>query len=88
MTAPLLHSVRNTAETGTESFYIGTLRRVPDEGHSEGLVTYESEISKNPFDKTTFEKNGPNAPALHYDPASRSLVVNSEHPFIDKLTAA
>ena len=87
VTAPLLHSVRNTAETGTESFYIGTLRRVPDEGHSEGLVTYESEISKNPFDKTTFEKNGPNAPALHYDPASRSLVVNSEHPFIDKLTA-
>ena len=79
VTDPLLHSVRNTVETGSESFYIDAPRRVTDE-------TYENEISENPFDQTTFEKHGPNAPALLYDPDTRRLVVNSDHPFVDKLT--
>ena len=43
-------------------------------------------MTEAPFDRTTFEKHGPNAPALRYDPAARRLMVNSDHPFIDKLT--
>ena len=43
-------------------------------------------MAEAPFDKTMFEKKGPNAPALRYDPSTRTLMVNAEHPFIDKLT--
>lgn len=86
-TDPLLHSVRSALETGTESFYIDTPRRALDEDPSEWLEAYEREVSQNPFDETVFENQGPNAPAVQYNPTSRKLVVNSEHPFVDKLTA-
>ena len=87
LTDPLLHSVRNVVETGSESFYIDAVRRGADEDVSDWLTTHEREISQNPFDKTVFENQGPNAPALRYNPATRRLVVNSDHPFVDKLTA-
>ena len=86
-TDPLLHSVRHTLETGAESFYIEAPRRATDEDPSEWFAAHESEILENPFDETVFEYQGPNAPALRYNPTSRSLVVNSDHPFVDKLTA-
>ena len=86
VTEPLIHSVRNTVETGSESFYIEIPRDVKKEDRSEWLTTYEKEVSEKPFDETKFTKDGPNAPALRYDPTTRSLVVNIEHPFVDKLT--
>ena len=86
-TDPLLHSVRSTLETGTESFYIDSPRKGTDEDLSEWLAGHENEILENPFNDTVFESQGLNAPALRYDPASRRLVVNSDHPFVDKLTA-
>ena len=87
VTEPLFRSVRNTVETGAESFYIDAPQGVEEESRSEWLVTYEGEVSEKPFDKTTFETHGPNAPVLRYDPATRSLTVNSDHPFVDKLTS-
>ena len=86
VTDPLSRSVRNTVETGLESFYIAALQGVEDENRSDWLLTYESKVLEKPFDKTEFVNQGPNAPALRYHPTTRSLVVNSEHPFIDKLT--
>ena len=86
VTEPLIHSVRNMVETGSESFYIEIPRDVKEEDRSEWLTTYEKEVSEKPFDETKFTKDGPNAPALRYDPTTRSLVVNVEHPFVDKLT--
>ena len=86
VTEPLFRSVRNTVETGAESFYIDALARVAEGDRSRWLEACESAIAETPFDQTTFEKHGPNAPALRYDPAARRLRVNSDHPFIDKLT--
>ena len=86
VTEPLIRSVRNTVETGSESVYIEIPRDVKEEDRSEWLTTYEKEVSEKPFDETKFIKDGPNAPALRYDPTTRSLVVNVEHPFVDKLT--
>ena len=86
VTEPLFRSVRNTVETGSESFYIAALQGVKEENRSEWLAAYESEVSKKPFDKTKFVNCGSNAPALRYEPTTRSLVVNSNHPFVDKLT--
>lgn len=86
VTEPLFKSVRNAVETGTETFYIQTPAGVPEEDRSEWLEEFEGAMEETPFDKTTFEKEGSNAPALRYDPSTRTLVVNAEHPFIDKLT--
>ena len=86
VTEPLFRSVRNAVETGTETFYVQTPAGVPEENRSEWLEEFESAMAGAPFDTTTFEKDGPNAPALRYDPGTRTLVVNAQHPFIDKLT--
>jgi len=83
---PLLRSVRDTVKVGSESFYIGIPQEVEKENQSQWLTTYESEATEKPFGKTEFVKHGPNAPALRYDPATRNLLVNSDHPFVDKLT--
>ena len=86
VTEPLIRSVRNTVDTGSESFYIEIPRDVKEENRSEWLMTYEEKVSERPFNETKFVHHGPNAPALRYDPATRSLVVNADHPFVDKLT--
>ena len=87
VTEPLFRSVRSTVETGSESFYIAALKDVTEENRSEWLSDYESAIANAPFNKTKFMDYGSNAPALCYDPTTRDLVVNSSHPFIDKLTS-
>ena len=87
ITEPLVRSVRNTVEAGEDSFYIEAPGNVEVEERHEWLASYENKVSEKPIDKSTFERQGPNAPALRYDPGSRLLVVNLEHPFVDKLTA-
>lgn len=87
VTDPLFHSVRSTIESGLASFYIDTPALPPDTSHSEWLGLYENEIAERPFDQTTFDSNGPHAPALRYDPGTRRIIVNIEHPYVDKLTA-
>ena len=86
VTQPLFRSVRNVVETGAESFYVEAPGGVTEDDRAGWLETYGSRAAEAPFEKITFEKHGPNAPALRYDPATRVLAVNSEHPFIDKLT--
>ena len=87
VTEPLFRSVRNTTETGSESFYIDSPKGLDEENRTEWLEEYESEVSEKPFEETSFVNHGPNAPALRYDPTTRKLVVNSDHPFVDKLTS-
>lgn len=86
VTEPLLRSVRSTVESGSESFYIDAPPGANDQDRFEWLGVYESEVAERPFDQTRFVKHGPNAPALRYDSENRVLLVNSEHPFVDKLT--
>ena len=86
VTEPLFKSVRNAVETGTETFYVAVPAGVTEEDRPGWLETLHDDMVKAPFDKTTFEKDGPAAPALRYHPATRTLMVNSDHPFIDRLT--
>lgn len=86
ITEPLFRSVRNTVEIGADSFYVEAPAGVTEDDGPGWLETCERTMTEAPFDRTTFEKHGPNAPALRYDPAARRLMVNSDHPFIDKLT--
>lgn len=86
VTEPLFHSVRSTIEVGLESFYIDIPSGIEEEDRPQWLMGYKNEVTEKPFEKTEFGDYGRNAPALRYDPATRKLVVNSAHPFIDKLT--
>ena len=83
---PLLLSVRNTTLSGLESFYISSPRKMQDEEASQWLSDFEDRIKERPFDKMTFKGFGQNAPVIRYDPDDRNLVVNADHPFIDKLS--
>ena len=83
---PILISVRNTADTGTESFYVGPPRGIQDGEHSEWMANFEDEVREKPFQRMLFEGFGQNAPVLRYDPDSRELVVNADHPFINKIS--
>ena len=88
VTEPLFRSVYSAMKTDSESFYIDIPRDVEEENRSQWLMDYGNKVTERPFDKTEFVDSGPNSPALRYDPTTRSLVVNSAHPFVDKLTDA
>lgn len=83
---PIVQTVRGAVDTSCESFYVG----LPDPAHGESedwWEEYEADTYEEPIASAEFVKEGSNAPALRYDPDSRILFVNSEHPFVDKLTA-
>ena len=83
---PLLLSVINTILTGSESFYVSSPRKMQDVDISQWLSDFEDRIKEKPFERITFKGFGQNAPVLRYDPEDRNLVVNADHPFIDKLS--
>ena len=83
---PLLLSVINTTLSGSESFYVSSPRKIQDVETSQWLSDFEGRIKEKPFERMTFEGFGQNAPVLRYDPDDRYLVVNADHPFIDKLS--
>lgn len=86
VTEPLLGILRQTVETGSDSFYVKAPSGLNEDERSEWLSSHTNEIeTKTPFQKEKFEGCGPNSPSLYYDPETYSLVVNTDHPFVDKL---
>ena len=83
---PILLSVRNMAQSGAESFYVSAPRNLQNIEASQWLSEFEDRIREKPFEKMVFEGFGQNAPVIRYEPDNRKLVVNSDHPFIDKLS--
>ena len=83
---PLILSVINTTQSGSESFYVNSPRQVQGTEASQWLKDFEKRVKKKPFEKMTFEGFGQNAPVLRYDPDDRNLVINADHPFINKLS--
>ncbi len=87
VTEPLLRSVRSVLKAGSESFYIAVPEDVDAEKQLDWLHEYENAVSEKPFENTGFARRGPYTPALQYDPKTRKIIVNSDHPFVDKLTS-
>ncbi len=83
---PLVHSVQSAVHSGRESFYIESPGEDAENDMDEWLERYEKEASEKPFNKTQFVAHGPNAPTLLYDPSSRNLKVNKDHPYVAKLS--
>ena len=72
---------------GSESFYIDALSGDMSIDVPEWLASFENQVRNRPFENPLFTEEGSSAPALRYDPATRNLFVNRDHPFIDKLTS-
>lgn len=87
VTEPLFQGVRRTVETGVESFYISSPQLPADTTPNEWLEKYEKEIAGSPFQKVLFEATGLYDRALRYIPETRTLIVNTDHPFMEKLLA-
>ncbi len=83
---PLILSVINATLSGSESFYVNSPRQLQGIKASQWLNEFEERVKEKPFEKMTFEGFGQNAPVLRYDPDDRNLVINADHPFIDKLS--
>ena len=83
---PLFRGVRTTVESGEESFYIAAPKGVAEDGASAWLDEFRTEFESRPFETPTFGRYGPHAAAVRYDPSTRTLAINLEHPFVDKLT--
>ena len=83
---PLLRGVRTTAETGVESFYIAAPKDLVDDDINTWLDGFREEFASKPFENPSFGRYGPHAAAVRYDPMTRSVAINLEHPFVDKLT--
>lgn len=83
---PLSRGVRSAVEDGVESFYIAAPTDVDDDDVSIWLDGFDREIEEKPFDEPLFSRRGAQSAAVRYDPTTRSIAINLEHPFIDKLT--
>lgn len=86
VTEPLRQSVRHVLETGAESFYFDSPGQsdLNDEERQECAARIDGE----PIQRIEFKADGSNARSLRYEPMGRRLIVNTEHPFIEKLTGS
>lgn len=84
---PIFRSVSDAVETESETFYVDAPKSVSPSERSAWLESYESQISdgRGLFAETVLEGHGEKAPAIRYDPSTRKLSINSNHPFIDKV---
>ena len=86
ITKPLLGTLRQTIKMGNDSFYMKTPCTAPEADCAGWLSSNEEQFRKTPFRNAEFQKEGLHAPVLRYIPEGQTLHVNSDHPFVDKLT--
>lgn len=86
ITKPLLGILRQTIKTGNDSFYMKTPCTAPEADCVGWLSSNEEQFRKTPFRNAIFQKEGLHAPVLRYIPEGQTLHVNSDHPFVEKLT--
>ncbi len=88
VTEPLFDGVRRAIETGEEPFYMSRPHFEEDGESEKWLADYRAQLAARPFNEVKFEALGQYNRALRYLPERRELIINVEHPFIDKLFLA
>ncbi len=86
VTEPMIAGVQRVVQTGIESYYIDT----PDiEGvdEEEWLVSFANDASDLPIAHVRFEATGAYDRALRFMPDTRTIIMNTSHPYVDKLTS-
>ena len=85
VTEPLISGVREVLATNTESYYVSRPDLPEDTDLEEWLVAFSEAATKNPIAAVQFEKTGRYDRALRFVPDTRTMILNTEHPFVEKL---
>lgn len=85
---PILESVRASLATGRESYYIAAPDVDADVDQQAWMSNFASEVASSVFTDILYEATGPFDRAVRYYPESRKLLINTDHPFIEKLLSS
>jgi hypothetical protein len=85
ITEPMLAGVREVVSTDQESYYLTLPEREDDSTSEEWLAEFASAVAHAPIARVQYEATGPYDRMLRFVPDTRTLVMNTDHPFIDKL---
>jgi hypothetical protein len=85
VTEPILAGVREIVASEAESYYVTLPEIDPDTTHDEWLQAFAQAVAETPIARVLFEGTGRYDRVLHFVPETRTLVMNTDHPFIDKL---
>lgn len=87
VTEPLSAGVQRVLEAGEESYYVAYPDIAEDTHPIEWIHDFQERVSKIPFKAVLYEPTGKYDRAIRYIPDTRTLIINTEHPFIEKLLA-
>ena len=85
LTDPLVESVKRRLDDGLESFYVAQPILSDTADQRAWLSSFRRDLEEQVFGTIQFVKSGRYSRALEFRPESRTLNINSDHPFIDKL---
>ncbi|WGX96844.1 ATP-binding protein [Nocardioides sp. L-11A] len=85
LTEPIVETVRIALESDEESYYFAKPSFEDDEDREDWFATYAEEVSNDLVSDIVFEKTGIFDRVVRYHPTTRRLVINSEHPFVEKM---
>lgn len=85
ITETLFHSAQ-IAKVREPNIYFINSKEVEIEKQTEWLEARKKSISEEPFKQTQFKNLGPYNLPIQYDIATSELIINNDHPFINKLT--
>ena len=87
VTEPIFENVRTMLAQQQESFYFSLPEVTGKEPVAKWLKQFEHELTKSPFRKVLYENTGVYDRALHFVPETQTLIMNRDHPFVQKLLA-
>lgn len=87
VTEPLASGVRDVVESQRESYYVSQPEIADQDQPDAWLRSFESDIAQVPISRVDFENTGKYDRALHYLPDTRTLIINTDHPYVDKLVS-
>ena len=84
---PLLDTVRaQSLDPSKATYYVRTPLFANDDEKCEWLRGLDRAFDKGILQSVTYESHGPYAKLAEYDPKSRNLAVNDDHPFVNQMS--
>lgn len=88
VTEPIIESVQTVVESGRESYYFASPTLSAGQDKAEWLEQFSKSIEDGLVSQVLFERTGLYDRAVRYYPDTRKLIINEEHPFVEKLVAS
>lgn len=85
VTEPIVAGVRQVILDQAESYYVSVPELAPDADTGTWLRDFATAVAETPIAQVLYEETGRYDRALRFVPETRTLVMNTEHPFVEKL---